>query len=276
MARILAISSYVAHGHVGLSAIVPALQAMGHEVIAVPTVVLSSHYGYGQVNGFDLDSGQLGGILDALAGNGWLDTVDAVMTGYMPSAGIVDDLARVLGRLGEAEPELLYLCDPVLGDDPGGLYVGNEVAAAIRDMLVPLADVITPNRFELQWLSGVPVTDAASADAAAEVIGADLLAATSIPAGVGLIANVLSTEDMAGQARHPLQKGVPHGTGDLFAALLLGHLLNDLDHSEALARASAGVELVVRESLGLSEMRLVAHLQRAVSATPAPLEPITS
>ncbi len=249
---------------------------MGHEVIAVPTVVLSSHYGYGRVNGFDLDSGQIGPILDALIGNGWLETVDAVMTGYMPSAGIVDDLARVLDRLGEAEPELLYLCDPVLGDDPGGLYVGDEVAAAIRDMLVPLADVITPNRFELQWLSGVPVTDAASADAAAEVLGADLLAATSIPAGPGLIANVLSTEDMAGQARHPLLKGVPHGTGDLFAALLLGHLLNDLDHSEALARASAGVDLVVRESLGLSEMRLVAHLQRAVAATPAPLEPITS
>ena len=276
MARVLAISSFVAFGHVGLGAIVPALQALGHDVIALPTVVLSSHYGYREVGGFDLERDQIRSIVNGLTANGWLDEVDAVLTGYMPSLDLVTSFARMLENLGAGRPDVLYLCDPVIGDDPRGVYVAEEVAAAIRDMLVPLADVITPNRFELQWLSGAPVTDAASADAAAELIGADLVAATSIPAGPGMIANIISAEDMAGQSRHPLRKGVPHGTGDLFAALLLGHLLNGLGESEALARASAGVDIMVRESLGLTEMRLVTHLARAAAAEAAELEPITT
>lgn len=274
MARVLAVSSYVASGHVGLAAIVPALHALGHEVIALPTVVLSSHYGYREVGGFDLEPAHMTSLLNGLIANGWLQEMDAVITGYIPTLELADGIARVLDRLGTEHPEVLYLCDPVIGDDPGGIYVPEDVAAAIRDQLVPLADIVTPNRFELQWLSGVDVSDATSADLAAEAIGADLVAATSIPAGAGRIANVLSAEDMAGQAIQLLHRGVPHGTGDLFAALLLGHMLNGMTESEALARASAGVEIMVRASLGLSEMRMVEELQRAVAAQPTPIEPL--
>lgn len=276
MARILAISSQVAFGHVGLSAVVPTLQAMGHDVIAVPTVLLSSHYGYPQVGGFNLDSSQFGGIIDSLAANGWLEDVDAVLTGYMPALEIVEGMARVLERLGATNPDVLYLCDPVVGDDPDGLYVPEAVAAGLRDMLVPQADIITPNRFELQWLSGLPVADASAADQAAVTIGSELVAATSIPSGAGQIANVLSTEDMAGKVLQPLLSNVPHGTGDLFAALLLGHLIDGQGESEALARASAGVEAVVKVSLGQPELRLIANLRRAIEALPAPLEPLVS
>lgn len=274
MARVIAISSYVAHGHVGLGAIVPALQALGHEVIAVPTVVLSNHYGYREVGGFDLEAAQLRSILAGLEANGWLQTADAVLTGYMPSLEIIETLALGLERLSERNPDVLYLCDPVIGDDPGGLYVAEEVAATIRDRLVPLADIVTPNRFELAWLSGLAVTSAAEADAAAAEIGADLLVATSVPAGDGMIANVFSDEDTAGQTQHPLRVGVPHGTGDLFAALLLGHLLDGLDYPEAVARASAGVQAVIADSLGDQELQLVASLEDAVAADPAPLQPL--
>lgn len=274
MARIIAISSYVAHGHVGLGALVPALQAMGHEVVAVPTVVLSNHYGYRDVGGFDVGAAELRSIIDGLEANGWLQTADAVMTGYMASVAAIETVANVLQRLGTEHPEVLYLCDPVIGDDPRGLYVAEEVAAAMRDRLVPLADIVTPNRFELAWLSGQPIANPSDADAAAADIGADLLVATSVPAGDGLIANVFSDEESAGQTTHPIEAQVPHGTGDLFAALLLGHLLDGIDHAEAVARASAGVHTVIEESLGESELRLVAALDEAVAAEPAPLQPL--
>lgn len=274
MARILAISSYVAHGHVGLAAITPALQAMGHEVIAVPTIVLSSHFGYSEVGGFRPEPGEIANLIDALAANRILQSVDAVLTGYLPSLEIVEGLARMLDRLGSQHPDVLYLCDPVMGDDPDGLYVSEEVAAAIRDSLVPLADILTPNRFELAWLTGEEVATADDADAAADAIGAELVAVTSVPAGEDHIANVMSgIEDaLAFATRH--RGAVPHGTGDLFAALLLGHVLNGAPHAEAVARASAGIAHMVEASIGQPELALVANIAATVTAAPLNGQPI--
>ncbi|MDX2290329.1 MAG: pyridoxal kinase [Hyphomicrobiaceae bacterium] len=274
MARVLAISSFVAYGHVGLSAAVPTLTRMGHEVIAVPTVMLSSHYGHQHVSGFELDTTDLSGMLGALRKNGWLQDIDAVLTGFMPDPEVVAFIARELERIGEDQPETLYLCDPVLGDDPDGLYVREEVATAVRDKLMPLADILTPNRFELSWLTGLQVEDAESADAAAQETGAEIVMATSIPAGDGLVANVLSDESGCGLAAQPFRIGVPHGTGDLISALVLGHLLDGFDNAEAMARAAAGVRIVIEASLGSSELNLAEALGRAVAADPAPLSEI--
>lgn len=272
MARILAISSQVAYGHVGLSAVVPALQALGHEVVVVPTVVLSNHYGYETVGGVDIDPGAMASILAALQSNGWLEGLDALITGYMPTVQHVDVVARGLARLADEMPELIYLCDPVIGDDPDGLFVEEEVAAAIRDQLVPLADIVTPNRMELAWLTGQPVVDCVSADAACDLLGGDLVvAATSIPAGTGQLANLLSTEDEACYATTARRGGVPHGTGDLFAALLLGHMLNGADDREALARAAAGVGTVIAASIGAAELKLMDTIDSAASAPALPL-----
>lgn len=272
MARILAISSQVAYGHVGLSAIVPALQRLGHEVIAVPTVVLSNHYGYETVGGSDLEPEAMASILAALQSNGWLEGLDALITGYMPSARHVEVVARSLMRMAEDMPDLIYLCDPVIGDDPDGLFVPAEVADAIRDQLVPLADIVTPNRMELSWLTGQPVTDCASADVACDRLGGDLVvAATSIPAGAGQLANLLSTDDEACYSATAWRGGVPHGTGDLFAALLLGHMLNGADDRDSLARAAAGVGQVILASIGATELKLLDTVDAAVDATPAPL-----
>ncbi|MBA4171862.1 MAG: pyridoxal kinase [Hyphomicrobium sp.] len=272
MARILAISSQVAFGHVGLSAIVPALQGLGHEVIAVPTVMLSNHYGYETVGGVDIEPSAMASILAALQSNGWLEGLDALITGYMPSVQHVEVVARGLTRLADEMPDLIYLCDPVFGDDPDGLFVTEEVAAAIRDQLVPLADIVTPNRMELGWLTGQPVTDCASADTACDLLGGDLVvAATSIPAGAGQLANLLSTEDEACFARTAKRGGVPHGTGDLFSALLLGHMLNGADDREALARAAAGLSTVILASIGATELKLMDKIDAAVAASPLPL-----
>ncbi|MBU1211855.1 MAG: pyridoxal kinase [Alphaproteobacteria bacterium] len=266
MARVLAISSYVVHGHVGLCAIVPALQAIGHEVMAVPSVVLSNHYGYRNVTGVDVAAVQLTAILEGLKANGWLDNVDAVITGYLPSPEHVEAITAMLARLGETLPDVLYLCDPVLGDDPDGLYVSAELAAAVRDALVPLADVVTPNRFELAWLTGSEVASAADANRAAKQLGDDVsVVTTSIPAGDGLIENVLAgwREDDVIVVHE--RSGVPRGTGDLFAALYLGFILDEYDESDALAKATGVVDEVVEASLGREELQIAGILFDVIS-----------
>ena len=274
MARILAISSYVVHGHVGLAAIVPTLHAMGHEVLAVPTVILSAHAGYPDIGGIWFERGEIRRLAEGLRVNGWLRSVDAIMTGYMSSVELVDDARRIVLMAREQCADALYVCDPVIGDDPRGLYVLDEVALAVRDRMVPLADVLTPNRFELEWLSGRPVRSGADAEAAGSAMGAALLVATSVPAGPKHIANVFSSENSAGQAVVPREDDVPHGTGDLFAALLIGHLLNDVVHADAVARATAGVRLVIEAGSRRRELRLIDNLARAVSAKGEAIQPL--
>lgn len=267
MARILAISSFVAHGHVGLNAAVPALNAMRHEVVSVPTVILSNHYGYDLVAGGPLDTDAFEALLRGLYGNGWLDTIDAVMTGYLPGVAFAEIVAAAVERISERNPDVFYLCDPVLGDDPDGLYVEEALAAGVRDILVPIADIITPNRFELEWLTGLPVTNPAEATEAADTLGEGLITvATSVPVDEAVIANVLVSDDGGGYAATRRRLDVPHGTGDLFAALLIGHLLDDRTQEEAVAAATAGVRTVVEASLGAEELRLIPELERAVAA----------
>lgn len=274
MARVLAISSFVAYGHVGLSAIVPTLQRLGHEVVSVPTVILSNHYGYDEVGGFPVDAARLVPILNTLRTNEWLSEADAVITGYMKDQNQVSLVARCIADIVEDNPDLIYLCDPVIGDDPHGLYVDTDVATAVRDKLFPLADIVTPNRYELTWLTGEPVTNAGDADAAAEALDAELVVATSIPGGEGRLATVISDADSAAHVSSPHYDGVPHGTGDLFSALFLGHLLNGCDDGEALGLAAAGTDVVIRASLGAEELRLVDSLDEAVRADPFALEEI--
>ncbi|MEO1281189.1 MAG: pyridoxal kinase [Pseudomonadota bacterium] len=276
MARILAINSFVAHGHVGLSAMVPVLQGLGHDVMAVPTVVLSNHYGYDACGGFQVSAKQLETMLSGLMTNGWLDEIDAVVSGYMAETDQVELLAGGIEKLADSGREFLFICDPVLGDDPNGLYVPEDIAKGIRDDLLPMADIVTPNRFELAWLSGTDVTDAETADTAAEILDVDLVVATSIPAIDGRLASLISGADVAMQSVTAKHDGVPHGAGDLFAALFVGHVLNDCDDTEALARAAAGVDVVIGESLGGEELKLVPNLLRATKAEPLGLEDLSS
>ena len=154
MARVLAISSHVARGHVGLAATVPALQWLGHEVWALPTVVLASRPGLGHFVKHDLPPPDLGAMLAALEADGCWPSLDAVFTGYFPSRPV--GCSRGRGHLRasrQANANVLVMVDPILGD-AGRLYVAEETAEAIRDELLPLASIATPNLFELQWLTG--------------------------------------------------------------------------------------------------------------------------
>jgi pyridoxine kinase len=217
--RVLAVSSQVAFGPVGNSAAVPALQAAGHEVLAIPTITLSNHPGHGKPAGFRTSADDIGNILATLETLGVLDGVGAVMTGYFASPEQIAAMSKVLMRMKAANSQLYVLVDPVLGDEEG-LYVHEAVAEAIASDLVPLATCITPNRFELAWLSGRAVDEADGAIAAARMLGTAEVLATSIPTK-----NMLSTMLVTADGQHaiavPRLAGVPHGTGDLLSGLYL-------------------------------------------------------
>ena len=281
MARILAISSQVARGSVGLSVVVPALHALGHEVIALPTVLLSNHPGHPHVAGFPVAPASLHQMLDALQANGWLAGIEGMLTGYLPSRDHVffalESLRRVRklrGRHGA-----LYVCDPVLGDDPKGLYIDEAAARAIREYLVGHADAATPNRFELSYLNSAlaPVDVRSAADAFNGQLGCPMTIATSIPSSdPGETLNVLRSATVTALTRVPLRENAPHGTGDLFSALILSALLDGASPEHALALATAGVDRVLAASSGHDQLNLAALPRRSDSPLSWPIDPGTA
>lgn len=254
MRRALVISSFVAKGTVGLQATLPAFNGCSIEAISIPTVVLSNHPGFKACSGTAIECETLHAMLDALDANGWLSSIDAIFTGYLPSADHVRVAQTAIARVKAANPAALYLADPVLGDDPSGLYVSRETAVAIRDILLPLAAITTPNRFELAWLSGVDVTDRATAVTAARRLDVPLTAATSIPCGDEHLENLLISPTETCIETVKRLDAAPHGTGDFFAGVLLAEVLRDAAPANALVEATRKTERLVAASQHSSDL----------------------
>ena len=274
MARILALSSQVAFGTVGLAVSVPALQGLGHEVIALPTVLLSSHPGYGRFAGEHIAPDNLEQMLDALAANGWLHRVDAVLTGYLPTPRHVQVAAGAIARVRAANPPALVVCDPICGDHPEGLYLDAEIPAAIGELLFPLCDLATPNAFELSWYAGQTVASPQEAVDAARRLGVPAVLATSVPASANRLATLLVSETTVRTCHVPRQDGAPHGTGDLLTALYLGHLLTGMELGVALGRSVSAVDLAIALSRGRDELSLAHAGAIWAQAEPLPTEAI--
>jgi len=272
MARVLALSSHVAYGSVGLAAIVPALQWLGHEVMALPTVILSNHPGYGRFSGEQVSTASLDMMIDALEANGWLCDIDAVLTGYLPSPGHVATASLAVQKVRSANPDALFYCDPVLGDDPKGLYIDAAAAAALRDELLPLADLAVPNRFELAWLSGQSVDSLELAVEAARRLPVPVTLATSLSVTGSSLSTVLIEENRSTACTVTWREGVGHGTGDLMSALFLGHTLKGMGSAEALALTVAQVEATIVASPSGGELSLAAAAAKWTRADPLAIE----
>lgn len=254
MHRLLMISSYVANDPVGLTATIPPLLAAGIDVVGLPTVVLSNHPVRAHIAGITLDPRLLGDMVRALEDNGWLASFDAIFSGYLPSMQHVEVVAAAVKRLRTIRSEITYVCDPIFGDDPGGLYIDERSAHGIRDLLLPLADVLTPNRFELSWLSGIDVRSPADARAAIARLGRPIVAGTSIPDGPDVLATVLAAQGEAFIGRVDKWSNVPHGTGDVFAGCLTAKLMHGESPQNALAYALAGVRSALEASRGIDHL----------------------
>src|SRR5262249_21207562 len=170
MAKVLAISSHVVRGQVGLNATAPALQHLGHEVWPVPTVVVASRPGLGRLAKHELPPESLGAMLAALEADGCWTSLGAVLTGYFPSATAVLAVAREIARIKARRPDLPVGVDPVVGD-AGPLHSPQPPAEAIRDALLPMATIATPNLFELAWLTGCDLRDPAQVAVCARQLG---------------------------------------------------------------------------------------------------------
>lgn len=243
---VIAISSHVARGAVGNRSIVNVLETFGHSVWAISTVMLPFHPGHGRSTRIEPDAARFASYLDDLAGSRWLGEVGAIITGYMASPGQVGQVARFVRQITERVPDIAYLCDPVIGDS-SGLYVGQEVASAIRDELLPLATIATPNRYELAWLTGHDTLEtAAEAEVAARALGTQTVIVTTAPALMrGNVANLLIGAKGTAIAEHRLVDGPRNGAGDLFSAVFLARLLGGLTPVDALQKASASVLEIV-------------------------------
>lgn len=255
--NILSIQSEVVYGHVGNRAARFALERLGHEAWTIPTILLSNHAGYARVEGEATSPDLMHRLIDGLDRNGWLAKCDAVLSGYLGSADQAMVVADVVRRVKARTPNAVYCLDPVFGDN-GRAYAKPGVAEAMAAALLPLADIVTPNVFELSSLSGMTIRDAKDALAAVKRLGRPVAAATSVDAGDRIGALAVEGEDVW-FATTPRLEDAPHGAGDLFAALFLAARLSGRSLSDALARTTASVFHILSASAGAKEMQLLAE-----------------
>lgn len=244
---VIVISSHVVRGSVGNRAAVFALEALGHPVWALPTIVLPWHPGHGPATRLRFADDDFDSAIDDLIRAPWLGEVSAILTGYFGSPRQPAAVERLVRAAKERNPQLTYVCDPVMGD-LGGLYIPIETASAIREHLIPIADIATPNRYELQWLVGGELSSNQQIiDAALSLGPKRMLVTSAVPMMAGGTGNLLLSGRSALLAEHRLIDNPPNGLGDLLAAVFLARLLDGVDEETALRTATASVfEILAR------------------------------
>jgi pyridoxine kinase len=263
--KFLSIQSSVAYGHVGNSAAVFPLQRLGHEVWPVSTVVFSNHTGYGAWRGPLLPPGDVADVITGIEERGVLGQVDGVLSGYQGSADIADVILDAVARVRAANPRATYTCDPVMGNADSGCFVHPDIPPLLRERVVPAADIITPNQFELGFLTETEphtLEEILTSAELARKMGPRTILVTSVhrsdrPADTTEMLVVNADGSWIVQTpRLPLKA---NGSGDVTSALFTAHLLAS-DAPTALGRTAASVFALLEETLrsGERELRLVA------------------
>lgn len=265
--KILSIQSSVAYGHVGNSAAVFPLQRLGHDVWPVSTVVFSNHTGYGAWRGPLLSPDDVAAVITGIAERGVLPSCDAVLSGYQGGPGIAEVILSAVAQVKAANPAATYTCDPVMGNATSGCFVDPAIPPILRELVVPRADVITPNQFELGFLtdtSPVSLTDTLASADLARAMGPATVLVTSVFEGdaetsetIGMLA---VTGDGAWLVQTPRLPMKANGSGDITAAMFTAHLHETGSPAEALARTASSVFAVLQTTLdsGERELRLIA------------------
>jgi len=244
---VIVATSHVVRGSVGGRAAVFALERMGFPVWSLPTVILPWHPGQGGSTRLSHEPGDFAAAAGEIATAAGIGEVVAMFTGYLGSAAQLEPLAVLVAALKVRNRAAVYLCDPVIGD-AAGLFQPEALANELRTRLIPMADIATPNRHELAWLTGTSAEDNGLLVAAARSLGAGEVVVTSAFAPEGEIGTLLVTAGDAHLATHRKLPNVSHGTGDLFAALYLGHRLDGIAAIVALERAAASVLRVIEHA----------------------------
>lgn len=263
--QILSIQSAVAFGHAGNSAAVFPMQRIGVEVLPVYTVNFSNHTGYGAWRGPVMDPADVAAVIAGVEDRGAFPTLDAVLSGYQGSEGIADVIIDAVARVKAANPRALYACDPVMGNARSGCFVAPAIPALLRDKVVPVADIITPNQFELGFLTGTePHTieeTLASADAA-RAMGPSTILVTSVERPDredGTIEMMVVDHEGAWIVTTPYLPMKANGSGDVTAALFTSHYTATRDAADALARTASSVYGLLEQThaAGTKELLLI-------------------
>lgn len=270
--NILSIQSHVAYGHVGNDAATFPLQRIGVEVWPVNTVQFSNHTGYAKWRGRVFDAKDIAEVVRGIEDCGVLGECDGVISGYLGSAEIGEAILDSVARVKRANPAAHYCCDPVIGDVGKGVFVRPGVADFLRDKALSVADVITPNQFELQQLSGREserTGDALSAIDALHAKGPRIVLVTSLhtqDTPDDAIDMVVSDSKERLRIRTPRLEFTANGAGDAIAALFFAHWLRDGSIASALSLAASSIYGVLRQTLeaGAREMLLVAAQEEFV------------
>jgi pyridoxine kinase len=275
--NILSIQSWVSYGHVGNASAVFPLQRLGAEVWSINTVQFSNHTGYGDWTG-EVYSGQaVKDLVSGIAARDAFRRCDAVLSGYVGDADIGEAILHAVALARQANPGTIYCCDPVIGDADTGVYVRPGVEAFLRDRALPAADIATPNRFELERLTG---SDCASLDAAKQAVARLRTIMRADGPGCVLLTS-LETEttprdhmDMlsfeAGSfhlLRTPRLPVAVNGAGDAIAALFLFHWLRTGDAVAAMEAAGSSIHGLLRRTAeaGSREILTVAAQEEFVA-----------
>ncbi len=270
MPTVLSVQSWVACGNVGNTAALFPLQRLGCETWSLNTVAFSNHTGYEKWRGDTVPASEIATLFEGIAELGALPRCDAVLSGYLGEAETGPVLLDIVARVKKANPRALFCCDPVMGDVGLGYYVRAGIPEFFRDHALALADVITPNRFELEWLSGGQVNSLAEAYDAVAVLrqlGPGIVLATSLETEPDRVAAVAAGPDGVWAVETPRLPIEATGCGDAVAALFLGWLLKGKPVPDALAATIAAIYGVIEATMrsGGGELALVAAQEELVS-----------
>jgi pyridoxine kinase len=271
--NLLSLQSHVAYGHVGNSAAVFALQRIGVEVWPVHTVQFSSHTGYGKPRGQVFNAELIGDVVGGIEARGVLGECDGVLSGYIGSAEIGAAILDAVAAVKRANPAAKYCCDPVIGDAGRGVYVRDGVAQFMKAKAVPAADIITPNQFELEYLTGRTCKTLSEARDAVQAVhdrGPRVIMVTSVNVAetpqdaIDLLASDAKT---CFRLRTPKLPLAINGAGDAIAALFFAHYLRSGRAGEALSNAASALFGVLAKTaeLGTPELALIAAQDELVN-----------
>jgi pyridoxine kinase len=254
MMNILTIQSHVAYGHVGNAAATFALQRIGVEAWPIHTVQFSNHTGYGAWRGRAFEAGLIRELMQGMAERGVLGRCDGVLSGYMGSAGIGAAVLDAVAAVKAANPRARYCCDPVIGDVGRGVFVQPGIAEFMREHAAPVADIVTPNHFELDHLTARTTRTIAEVAAAVEdlrALGPRTVLVTSLVAEDTPVDTIdlIACDDAGGhRLRTPKLPISINGAGDAIAALFFAHVLRTGSAAEALSRAASAVYGVLKRT----------------------------
>jgi pyridoxine kinase len=273
--NVLSIQSHVVYGHVGNAAATFPMQRLGVEVWPLHTVQFSNHTGYGAWTGRVFDGPMIEELVEGISARGVLAACDGVLSGYMGSADIGNAILAAVEKVRAANPRARYCCDPVIGDVGRGVFVRPGIPEFMRAHAVPAADVITPNQFELDYLSGLgteTLADAKRAVAAVQALGPRAVLVTSLhtretpPDAIDLLA---AEAGEFWRVRTPRLSLSVNGAGDAIAALFFVHYARTGSAAAALAEAAASIYGLLKRTAdaGAREILLVAAQDEFVAPT---------